>query len=246
MEPEVLAAALGWPLAALTALGALGLRHRLGAHLVRVAEASHELRGPLTTARLALEGLGGDARRAAAIELELRRAGLALDDLAGVGEAAPRRDPVEVGALLVEATEAWRSLARAFGAELRVQAAAGELWVRADRLRLAQACGNLVANAVEHGGGDVRVRARVSALGVRIEVSDGGPGPSALVLAGAHGPRRRGGAGAVAFRRRRGGVHAVPARGHGLAIAARVARAHGGRLLAEEGRVALELPVAAR
>ena len=54
-----------------------------------VAEAAHELRAPLSAALLGLHGLVADAagaRRVAAVELELRRAGLALEDL----DAAPR------------------------------------------------------------------------------------------------------------------------------------------------------------
>jgi len=39
-----------------------------------------------------------------------------------------------------------------------------------DRGRLAEALGNLVANAAEHGAGEVQVRGRRTARGVRIEV----------------------------------------------------------------------------
>ena len=68
--------------------------------------------------------------------------------------------------------------------------------VRADRVRVAQALANLVANAIEHGGGEVRVRARAAAGGgARVEITDGGPGlpaPLAELVA-----RRAGGAGAA-------------------------------------------------
>ena len=64
-----------------------------------------------------------------------------------------------------------------------VEPSAAPLVVRADRLRIAQALANLVANAVEHGGGEVRVRARAVDGRARIEVTDGGPGLPA--------PRRR-------------------------------------------------------
>jgi signal transduction histidine kinase len=101
--------------------------------------------------------------------------------------------------------------------------------IRGDRVRLAQAIGNLVANALEHGAGAVALSARPSAGRVRIEVADEGPGlpaPVDALLA------RAGGAGAR--------------RGHGLAVAADVAARHGGRLVASAGeggaRVALELP----
>ena len=55
------------------------------AALALAAQAAHELRGPLSAALLAVDGLEPSAR-ATAIELELRRAALAVDDLA----AAPR------------------------------------------------------------------------------------------------------------------------------------------------------------
>ena len=92
------------------------------------------------------------------------------------GARASTLELVDVGALLDDAAEAWRPLARAFGAELAVEPLRGRALVRADPIRLAQACGNLVANAVEHGASPVRVRGRVLAGRVRVEVHDAGPG----------------------------------------------------------------------
>jgi signal transduction histidine kinase len=225
---------VGWPLAAVAGVCATVMRLRLLRHLALVADAGHELRGPLCAAQLGLEGLAGDAaaaRRAAAIELELRRASLALDDLAAAcwGRRAGERPAlVDVGELLVDAGHTWRSLAHACGAELAVVPPAGPALVHADPLRLAQACGNLVANAVEHGGSPVRVRGRVTAACVRVEVEDGGPGL----------PRPVGEL--IARRNRRS------ARGRGLAITARIAERHGGRLASAPSRagarLVLELP----
>jgi signal transduction histidine kinase len=194
--------------------------------LVRVARAGHEARGPLCTARLALDGLERSAR-VEAIDLELRRAALALDDLAG----RPRSTIgiVDVGRVLTQAVPAWRALAEARGAELVVEAE--EARVVGDRLRLAQACGNLVTNAIEHGGGLVRVRCSSAEGRVRVAVRDRGPGlpaPVADLVAAARGRRSP--------------------RGHGLAIAAAVAERHGGRLSsvpAERGaHLVLEFPAA--
>jgi signal transduction histidine kinase len=199
--------------------------------LVRVARAGHEARGPLCTARLALDGLERSAR-VEAIDLELRRAALALDDLAGRPRA--RVATVDLGRLLSEAAPAWHALADARGAELLVEA--GEARVVGDRLRLAQACGNLVANAIEHGAppdDSSRVEVRSSTRGGRVcvEVRDHGPGlqaPVAELVAAARGRRSP--------------------RGHGLAIAAAVAEHHRGRLSsapAEHGaHLVLELPAA--
>ena len=145
-------------------------------------------RGP-RAARAAVRGAAGAARarrceRAAAIDLELRRAALALDDLVAAGRggrARGRSQLVDVGALLDDGAEAWGRWPRRSACSLSVEPLRGRALVRADPLRLAQACGNLVANALEHGGSPVRVRGRVVAGRVRIEVSDAGPGLPAPV-----------------------------------------------------------------
>ena len=158
-----------------------------------VAEAAHELRAPLSAALLGLHGVVADApaaRRVAAVELELRRAGLALADLdaAPRGRRAPElAEPLEVRALLAEAVEGWRPLAGALGGELLFDPAGSRLLVHADRLRLTQAVGNLVLNALEHGAGPVRVRAHGDAHARAHRGARPGPGP-----AGA-GRRARGG-----------------------------------------------------
>jgi signal transduction histidine kinase len=216
---------LAWAVAA----SVLHLRGRR--RLVRAARAGHEVRGPLCAARLALDGLERSAR-VDAIELELRRATLALDDLSDAGRGRPaveRLEPVDVGRLLADAAHAWRALARAHGSSLSIEP--GGARVVGDRLRLAQACANLVSNAVEHGGGTVRVRSSAGAGRVRVEVADTGPGlpaPVPALVGAARGRRSR--------------------RGHGLAIAAAIAERHGGRLTsipaARGAHLVLELPEA--
>jgi signal transduction histidine kinase len=203
------------------------LHARGRSRIVRAVRAQHEVRGPLTVAQLALAGLERTAR-VEAIDLELRRAALALDDLTGPGRAR-RRVPVDVGRLIADAAPAWRALADRRGGTLTVGAASAR--VTGDPLRLAQACANLVANAIEHGGGHVHVRAATTGDHVRVEVSDDGPGlpaPVPALLAAARGRRSH--------------------RGHGLAIASAIARSHGGRLTSAPSiggaRVILELPAA--
>jgi DNA-binding response OmpR family regulator len=241
--PAVLAAApldpallVAWLLAAVAtvvaAVGRLELRRRREL----VARACHELRGPLTAARLALHAGArhGDAppQRLAAIDLELKRAGVALDDLAAArrGRRAPDRDePVDVGDLLAYQAATWRIVAGVFGCRVELVEPDRGAVVRGDRLRLAQAVGNLVANALEHGTGRVELLARSMGDRVRIEVADEGPGLPAPV--GDLTRRPRAGRGR---------------RGRGLAIAADIADRHGGRLVAAPSargaRVALELP----
>ena len=98
-------AAAGWIAALGALLAAACLRASLDRRMSLVAQAAHELRGPLSAALLGLHGVGAGsaaARRLAAVQLELRRAGLALEDLhaAPHGRRAPElAEPVDVGAL---------------------------------------------------------------------------------------------------------------------------------------------------
>jgi signal transduction histidine kinase len=230
---------VAWLVASIAVSSGLVVRRSSEMRMEAVARACHELRGPLAAARLGLE-LGvrlGELSPAQlrALDLELGRASLALDDLAAVGLRARGRhvvDEVDVAALLADSVEAWRAAAAAHGAALALEWSGAAARVRGERLRLAQATGNLIANAIEHGGGEIRVRGSVAADHVRIEVVDAGPGLPAPVAKLARRPR--GGR----------GEH-----GRGLAIAATIASDHGGRLAAvpaERGaRLVLELPAVA-
>ena len=64
----------------------------------------------------------------------------------------------------------WRMVAGVFGCRVELVEPRSGAMVRGDRVRLAQAVGNLVANALEHGDGRVRLRARAQGDRVRIEV----------------------------------------------------------------------------
>jgi signal transduction histidine kinase len=253
----------GWPAYLVCALTVSVLRARERRQLLLAARARHEVRGPLCTAQLALDGLEPSAR-VTAIGMELRRAALALEDLArpprraaldgllgpacgaldgflarrrhrcarlGRGRVDGPPAGVDVARLLADAAPVWRALADARGARLAVEPSPAV--VAGDPLRLAQACANLVTNAIEHGGGHVRVSSWTAGERVRIDVADDGPGlpaPLAQLITAARGRRS--------------------ARGHGLAIAAVIAERHGGRLTATPtsrgARLALELPAARR
>jgi signal transduction histidine kinase len=207
------------------------LRARLRRREAQVARAAHELRGPIGAARLALAAMERRGEippaRAAGLDVELRRAGLALEDLAG-RTAGLLEEPIAVAELLHEQLAVWHLVARALGAELVLGSVLPGVHVLGDRVRLAQAIGNLIANAVQHGGGRIELGARRLGGSVRIEVADEGPGLPAGVLA-------------VAERSEGRGRH-----GHGLAVAATVARGHGGRLAPAPSlrgaRIGLELP----
>lgn len=229
-------AATGWGLALAALAGVLGARRSHERRMELVARAVHELRGPLTAIGLGVAAMERSriAPRHAALEAiagSVDRAALALDDLevARRGRRArDRRVPVEVSDVLSRSAEQWRAVAAARGVELIV-APTPPAVVQGDERRLVQACGNLVANAIEHGAGPVVLSGRLGAGGVALEVSDRGPGLPAPVADLEH--RARGGRGA---------------RGRGLAIAGQIARRHGGRLAtapSERGtRLALELP----
>lgn len=226
----------GWVAAGASAFVAATARRALSVRMESVARACHELRGPLTAARLGLQlgATGGELspQRLRAIDLELGKAALALEDLDAA--RAPRitwRRPeaVDLEQLVSDSVEAWRPAAVARGVELRGSWSGRTPVVWGDRLRLAQAAGNLISNALEHGGGVVEVKGRADGHGARIEISDTGPGlpaPVAELVRRAHRGRGR--------------------RGRGLAIATAVAESHGGRVAvapSERGaRLVLELP----
>ncbi len=243
------AALCGWAAAAVATALALAVRHALDDGREAVARACHELRGPLTAARLGLSlqlRTDDESRdRLRAIDSELSRAALALEDLS-VARRGEWRGPrlialerVDVAGLVADAVEAARGRAQAAGVGLCLieppspgpgLAAGGAMW--GDRLRLAQALANLIANAIEHGGTEVRVTVAARARTVRIEVCDDGPGLPAPVAVLARRPRRGRGT-----------------RGRGLAIALAIAHRHGGTIAAAPARagarVVLELPAAA-
>jgi signal transduction histidine kinase len=144
----------GWVTAVFVVLVVAGVRRAFGRRMEAVARACHELRGPLSAARL---GLSLGTRQGAlspgrlrAIDTELSRAALALEDLADHrGTATPRRlERFDVRALVADSVEAWQGSAGAAGVTLRMawSGAGAVMW--GDRLRLAQATGNLIANAI--------------------------------------------------------------------------------------------------
>lgn len=227
----------GWLPAALGLAVALVLAWELRRRRELVARACHELRGPLTAARLSLASMErrceAPPERIAGLELELRRAGLALDDFAAARSGRrtlDRDEPVEVAELLEEQFASWHVVAGVLDSHLVLGPLAPGTEVRGDRLRLAQAVSNLVANALEHAPGRIELAACAAGQRVRIEVIDEGPGLPAPI--------------AELTRRARGGRGR---HGRGLAIASAIAERHGGRLVAAPAprgaRLGIELPV---
>jgi two-component system, OmpR family, sensor kinase len=178
-----------------------------------VADAGHELRTPLALLRteidLALhQGESRDelreALRNASSETErLSRLAesLLLIARSDRGQLALKRESIDIGELFasVFSRVEWRTEAQA--ATLSAQAPLGAR-ISADRLRLEQALGNLLDNALRHGGTRIRLVARPNDGEMEIHVLDDGPGfPPDLLsraferFARADPARGRGGAG---------------------------------------------------
>jgi signal transduction histidine kinase len=175
MSVTALVALGGWPLALAGFAAALVLRSRLE----RVARAEHELRGPATVISMACERLRRQPaarRQIAALDTELARLRAGLDDLTAARcgrRRAERPVRLDVERMAGNALAAWRPALAAAGREARIDWRAGEAPVRADSGRVAQALGNLLANAAEHGRGPVELRSRRVADALRLEVLNG-------------------------------------------------------------------------
>src|SRR4051812_16540111 len=164
------AAVAGWSLSAALLLVVVRLRRRLEL----VARAEHELRGPLTAFGLALDAARGTPagrRLRVVLDAELARARAGLADLAAARtgrRAEPVVELVRVDGLLRSSAAAWEGRGRA----VRVRSDAGLAVVAGDRGRIAQALGNVISNAIEHGTGDVTAVATREPGRVRIEVTN--------------------------------------------------------------------------
>jgi two-component system OmpR family sensor kinase len=198
-----------------------------------VADASHELRTPVTTIRgyAELHRRGGleDPRDLAAAmrrtESEAQRMAALVDDLlllARLDQGRPvERRPVDLGVLAIDAA----GDARVVAPDRTVRATTEEgVVVAGDEHRLRQVLANLVRNALVHTPPDASVRVAVRRDGTTgtavAEVSDDGPGMSADEAAHAFDRFYRADPGRS---RDRGGS------GLGLAIVRAIAAAHGGR-----------------
>ncbi|MEV6908383.1 ATP-binding protein [Amycolatopsis sp. NPDC051071] len=145
-----------------------------------VSDVSHELRTPLGNIRgwlvAAQDGVADlDPALVSSLLEETLLLQHLVDDLqelalADAGELRLFPEPVDIGDLLDQ-------VAAAHGAELVVEKT-GDLDLYADPVRLRQAVGNLVVNAVRHtpAGGRITLRGREHGDHVLIEVSDTGSG----------------------------------------------------------------------
>jgi signal transduction histidine kinase len=195
-----------------------------------VADASHQLRSPLTALRLRIENLQHDADAATADDLEgalgevdrLSRMVNGLLALARAERRAHERAAQDVGALVRERGDAWRAAAAERGVDLEAEAPAGLAAALAPGA-LEQVLDNLVANAlaVAPAGSAVALVAARAGGSVAVSVTDRGPGMP---------PEDR----ANAFDRFWRGREDRPGSGLGLAIVKSLVEADGGTVRLEE------------
>ncbi len=199
-----------------------------------LADASHELRTPVTTllgnAEFAARH-GADPEVLEELVRDSRRLARLVDDLlvlerAGAPSASPEGGAVDLAGVVGEvvATHDGRVVA---------SADAGPVLVRGDASELARALENLVENALVHGphGGAVTVSLVRHDERVRVTVQDEGPGPDP-----ADAERL--------FERfwRGPGASGRPGSGLGLSIVAAIVRRHGGTVEVDGSAFTVDLP----
>jgi signal transduction histidine kinase len=199
-----------------------------------VADASHELRTPLAHLRAEVELALESPRKKDELETALRSVATEGDRLSQLAEdllllarldkgTVPiRRDDVELDELLDGVALRFQRRAKEAGRTIEIDGGTGR--ARIDRLRIEQALGNLIENALQYGAGTIRVSASHNGEWLELHVTDEGDGFPADF---AHNAFER-------FSR------ANPSRGSGgtglgLAIVAAVALAHGGTATAANG-----------
>jgi two-component system, OmpR family, sensor kinase len=199
-----------------------------------VADASHELRTPLAILRTELELALAEGRSAEELRGALESAAEETDRLTQLsedlltiaqterGELPLRIGRVEVPDVLDGVRSRFSRRAEAEGREIEVKPSGIEL--EADRLRLDQAVGSMVDNALRYGSGRISLSAAEGEEEVEIHVVDQGAGFPPEFLERAFERFSR-----AASARRDGGS------GLGLAIVRTVARAHGGEAHAANG-----------
>ena len=193
-----------------------------------VADAGHELRTPLALLRTELELALRHAESAEELRSAVRASSEEVDRLAQLAEdllliARFDRGRLPLRLETLEASELLGSIANRFewraqeaGRRVRVESPAA-FRVRGDRIRLEQALGNLLDNALRYGGGEVRLSAQRADGHVELHVTDEGSGFPQELMGQAFERFAR-----LDQARARGGA------GLGLSIVRAIAEAHGG------------------
>jgi two-component system, OmpR family, sensor kinase len=194
-----------------------------------LADASHELRSPVTALRGNADYLhrhGHQDAVVADLAADAERLTTLIDDLLALSREDAAGTPDE----RVRLDELARALAA--GDRQVVAEAEAPVVVCGDRAALARAVGNLIENARVHGplGGKITVRAEASDGVARVVVRDEGEGLTTDQAA-------------HAFERFWRARRDAPGSGLGLAIVRATAERHGGRATAQGAEFAIELPL---
>jgi signal transduction histidine kinase len=201
-----------------------------------VSDAGHQLRTPLAILKAELELALRQPRLPRRVDLALRSAAAETDrlcqlveDLLVLADVDEGRLPVRrerISAFEIFGHLAERYSMRVAGVHRNMELLASPtLELTADPLRLEQALGNLVENALRYGRGSIRLSARRRNGVVELHVVDEGPGFPPAFLPYAFAPFSR-----PDPARSGGGA------GLGLAIARAIAQAHGGAAHARNRR----------
>jgi signal transduction histidine kinase len=192
-----------------------------------VANASHQLRTPLTGLRIRLEGIaaeGGPAARSAAAALqEVDRLGDLVDDLLLLARSATTDSPavrVDLAACVHDAVQRWRPRAGEREQLMRASAA-GPVEIWADPQDVSGVLDNLIENSIAYcpEGALIEIGAASMNGEGQLVVNDNGPGI----------PIEDAGRIFERFYRGRTGRTSGPGTGLGLAIVREVAERWGGR-----------------
>jgi signal transduction histidine kinase len=193
-----------------------------------MADVTHELRTPLSVIRGQAEAIAdgvypADTAHLAPILDATQTLDRLVEDLRTLvlteaGNLVLNKEPTELGQLVQDAVESFRSQAESAGVSLTTEAADNLPTIEVDPARIRQVIGNLLSNAIRHtpSGGSVKVAVSGGSDQVTLNVTDTGEGIPPDLLPHVFerfvkGPNSKGS-------------------GLGLAIAHDIVRAHGANL----------------
>jgi signal transduction histidine kinase len=223
------------------------LEHMMAEQRSFVADASHQLRTPLTALRLRLENLEQAARTPEGVDpvdldaatAESERLGMLVEDLLRLAraEGPPAAAPTELSEVVTHRADIWSAVAEEHGIELRARLPGGPTWALVVPSGLEQILDNLLDNAI-------RVAPRGSVVDIGLDHHE----HRVVLTVADHGPGLDDGAKAAALERFWRGSDSHGS-GLGLAIVDELVAASGGdlELLDNPGgglRVEISLPIA--